>query len=116
MHEMGIAMQVVEIAKASVPPNLTDVAIEKVNLRVGKLSAVVPRSLRFCFEIIAKDDPMFKNATLSIEEVDVKVRCRNCRNEWTVEGPAFTCENCNGGSIDLLSGQELEIISIELEQ
>ena len=47
MHEMGIALQIVEIATASVPSELAGVRIERVNLKIGKLAAVVPESLRF---------------------------------------------------------------------
>ena len=42
-------------------------------------------------------------------------RCSNCGNEWTLETPAFTCPACDSGRIELLSGRELDIISIEIE-
>jgi hypothetical protein len=38
MHEMGIALQIVEIATASIPSDLADVRIERVNLKVAVLS------------------------------------------------------------------------------
>ena len=42
MHEMGIALQIVEIATASIPPSAGNVRVEKINLKIGKLAAVVP--------------------------------------------------------------------------
>ncbi|MCP4112502.1 MAG: hydrogenase maturation nickel metallochaperone HypA [Desulfobacteraceae bacterium] len=113
MHEMGIAMQVVEIATASIPDNMKDVQVERVNLKVGRLAAVVPGSLRFCFEIITKDTPL-SGAELIIEEVPVVAICKKCNTKWTITGPAFICEKCNSGSIDIVSGRELDIISIEI--
>jgi hydrogenase nickel incorporation protein HypA/HybF len=115
MHEMGIAMQIVEIAAASVPPHLKGSRVERVNLQVGKLSAVVPDSLRFCFEVVAKGTPL-EGAELHIEELPVTARCRACRHEWTIEGPAFTCPECASGDLELLSGRELDIRSIELRE
>jgi len=115
MHEMGIAMQIVEIAIASIPADLKNVRVEKVNLKVGKLSAVVPDSLRFCFEIVAKDTVLC-DAELNIEEVPVVVRCNECHTQETISEPAFTCRNCNSGSVDLVSGRELDIDSIEVAQ
>jgi hydrogenase nickel incorporation protein HypA/HybF len=44
MHEMGIAMQIVEISTASIPADLMGAQVEKVNVKIGKLSAVVPES------------------------------------------------------------------------
>ncbi|MFH2218576.1 MAG: hydrogenase maturation nickel metallochaperone HypA [Pseudomonadota bacterium] len=113
MHEMGIAMQILEIATASIPEDMRNARVEKVNLRVGKLAAVVPESLRFCFEIAAKDTPL-SGAVLDIEEVPVVAVCRECRTEWTITEPAFTCKKCKSGAIEIVSGRELDIESIEI--
>ncbi len=113
MHEMGIAMQVVEIVKNSIPPDMKDVPIEKINLKVGRLASVVPSSLRFCFEIISKDTPL-SNAELNIEEIPVTAKCKDCQHEWIIDDPAFSCKSCGSGSITILSGRELEISSIEI--
>lgn len=114
MHEMGIAMQVLEIAKSAIPADMSDVQVERVNLRVGKLAAVVPSSLRFCFEVLTREEPAFSGAALAIEEVPVRAGCQDCGHEWTIAGPAFNCERCKSGSITLISGQELEISSLEV--
>ena len=113
MHEMGIAMQIVDIATASLPVNNTDARVKKVNLKIGRLAAVVPASLRFCFEVITKETP-FSGAQLHISEVPVVVRCRTCNAQWQVEGPDFTCKTCPEGPVDIVSGREIEIISLEV--
>ncbi len=115
MQEMGIAMEVVEIAIASIPAGMEDVKIERVNLKVGKLSAVVPDSLRFCFEIVAKDTPL-SDAELYIEEIPVVVRCDDCNTQVAISEPVFTCQKCNSGNVNLISGRELDIESIEVAQ
>ncbi len=114
---MGIAMQVAEIAtatlKENVPDTVSDLRVEQVNLRIGKLSSVVPESLRFCFEIITRDTAL-SGAKLEIEEIPVVARCKDCQTQWTITGPAFKCEKCQSGSLEILSGQELEIVSLEI--
>ena len=114
MHEMGIAMQVVEIAAASIPEHLKNSRVQGVYLKIGKLSSVVPDSLRFCFDIVSKDSAI-AGATLYIEEIPVTARCKSCDNHWTITGPAFSCTRCSSGKIELISGQELNISSIEIE-
>jgi hydrogenase nickel incorporation protein HypA/HybF len=114
MHEMGIAMQIVEIAKASIPEDMQGAKVQRVNLKVGKLSAIVADSLRFCFDLVVKDTPL-DGAELAIEELPVVIRCKDCQVQWTVSEPVFTCRQCNGGNIDILSGRELDIKSIEIE-
>ncbi len=115
MHEMGIAMEIMNIAYDSIPKDIENPRIQIINLKIGKLAAVVPESLSFCFNIITKDSP-FAEAKLNIEEIPVKARCKDCNVEWIIEGPVFVCEKCNSGSIEILSGRELDIESIEIEE
>ena len=114
MHEMGIAMEIVDIAKASIPKDMQGAKVQRVNLQVGKLSAIVPDSLRFCFDLVVKDTPL-EGAELAIKELPVVVRCMDCQTRWTVTEPVFICHSCQSGAIDMLSGRELDIKSIEIE-
>ncbi len=113
MHEMGVAQQIANIAVASIPADIVDPKVEKLNLRIGKLAAVVEDSLKFCFEIITKETPL-AGAELMIEAVPVQARCKGCDHCWEVEGPVFTCPSCQEGAVEVLSGRELEIVSMEL--
>lgn len=115
MHEMGIVLEIIDIATASIPTELNGARVAKVNLEVGKLSAVVPDSLRFCFEVARKDTPL-AGAELVIEEIPVAVRCRDCDARWTIDEPVFVCERCQSGSVEVLSGRELDIKSIEIAE
>ncbi len=41
-----------------------------------------------------------------------RVLIRPGAGEWTINGPAFSCEACGSGKVELLSGRELDIKSI----
>jgi hydrogenase nickel incorporation protein HypA/HybF len=113
MHEMGIALQIIEIATESIPADAGDVRVEKINLKIGKLSAVVPDSLKFCFNVAIKDTPL-DGAELVIQELPVMARCKECGTQSTINSASFTCENCTSGALEFLSGRELDIESIEV--
>ena len=113
MHEMGIALQIIEIAVASLPADLGEARVERVHLKIGKLAAVVPASLRFCFDVAVKDTPL-AGADLTIEEIPVVARCKDCNAKWTIDQPVFICKTCESGSLEILSGRELDIESIEV--
>jgi hydrogenase nickel incorporation protein HypA/HybF len=115
MHEMGIALEIIKIATDSIPANLKNPRVERINLKVGKLAAVVPDSLQFCFEVAARDTAL-EGALLNIEEIPVTVRCTTCGYCWTAIKPVFICEKCDSSLVDLLSGRELDIVSIEVEE
>ena len=110
---MGIALEIVKIAVSAIPDDVGPAAVKRVNLQVGRLSAVVPESLVFCFEIVARGTPL-EGAELAIEEVPVVACCNDCGARWTVKEAAFCCEECGSGSLHLLSGRELLITSIEV--
>jgi hydrogenase nickel incorporation protein HypA/HybF len=113
MHEMGIALQIVEIATTSLPADLGEARVAAVNLKIGKLAAVVPESLRFCFDVAVKDTPL-AGAKLVIDEVPVVASCNDCNARWTIDEPVFICKICQSGSLEILSGRELDIESIEV--
>ena len=113
MHEMGVAMQMVEIALSSIPPSINNPRVKKINLKIGELAAIVEDSFKFCFEIITQDTPL-KNAELIIESVPVKAQCQDCNHTWDVKNSVFTCPKCEQGAVDLISGRELEILSLEI--
>lgn len=113
MHEMGIAQELVRIALDALPKDLDNPKVASLNLRIGQLSAVVPHSLTFCFEIITKDTPL-EQALLNIESVPVRIRCNTCGKEWEADTPVFRCTDCEQGEIQMLSGREIEIVSLEL--
>ena len=115
MHEMGIALQIVEIASASLPDDLGGARIAVVNLKIGKLAAVVPESLRFCFDVAIKDTPL-EGAKLAIEEIPVVARCNDCDAQWTIDEPVSVCKTCESGSLEILSGRELNIESLEVAE
>ncbi|WP_462271058.1 hydrogenase maturation nickel metallochaperone HypA/HybF [Desulfobacter sp.] len=113
MHEMGIAQQLVTIALDAIPDDIENPRVEKLNLRIGKLAAVVEHSLSFCLAVITRDTPL-EGVELIIDEVPVCLRCESCNHEWQAEIPAFGCPACNNGQVTMISGREIEITSIEL--
>jgi len=113
MHEMGIALEIIKIATESIPEEHSGARVSRVYLEVGKLAAVVPESLMFCFGI-ASEKTLLEGAELVVEEIPVVAQCRDCNHQWTIERAAFNCIACNSGNIEVLSGRELDIRSIEI--
>ena len=113
MHEMSIALRIIEIATDALPPNRPDIEVESVNVEVGQLTAVVPASLRFCFEIASRDTAI-AGAQLVIEEIPIVVVCGDCQAESEQEGFPLMCASCHSRHVDLLCGRELRVTSIEV--
>ena len=86
-----------------------------VNVRVGRLRQVVPDSLAFYFEIVARDTGC-EGAELELVEIDARLQCRDCERAWSPEIPAFRCPGCGSADVEVVAGEELEIDYIEVKQ
>ena len=86
-----------------------------ISLRVGQLRQVVPDTLDFYFEFVARDT-VCEGARLQQELVPVQLCCADCGQEWAIDVPAFRCPGCGGGAIAVSSGDEFLVESIEVEE
>jgi hydrogenase nickel incorporation protein HypA/HybF len=111
MHELSIATAVLNTALK----HADDRPIEVVAMRVGALRQVVPRSLLFYWEIVARDT-VCEGARLELDEIDARLRCEDCGREWEPLVPAFRCPDCGSASVAVIAGQELDVEYIEVKE
>ena len=114
MHELSIAQSIVEtVLREMEQRNLNEV--RAIGLRIGALSGVMVEALQFSYDVIVKETPL-ERTRLEIEQVPVRARCNACGNEFQVDEPFFLCPACNSGDVDVLSGQELDIAYLEVDE
>ena len=111
MHELSIATAVLNTALR----HAGDRGVTSVGVRAGGLRQVVPDSLRFYFEVVARDTPL-EGARLELVEVPVRLGCRTCGAEWEPDWPLFRCPECASATVTVLAGEELEVEYIEVEE
>ena len=111
MHEMSITRSILEIIGQKMAANNMS-NLKKLTLRVGELTAIEPEVLRFCFDSAIKGT-RFDGAALIIEEVPLGGRCRECAGEFRITAFDSRCPKCGSTNIDRVSGDELDIISME---
>lgn len=113
MHELSIAQSLFDIVlEESNKNNLKHVNVIK--LQIGALAAVVPEALTFCFELVTKDT-VAEGAALEIDTVPIVARCAKCDFLFEVENHIFVCPQCDEPTMDLVSGRDLALMSIEGE-
>jgi hydrogenase nickel incorporation protein HypA/HybF len=112
MHELSIAHAVVSTVTAALPS--PDVRVTQVRLRIGELSGVVPQALQFAYEVAAEGTPL-ADAALAIERSPVVIRCESCGEQQLASARDFACPRCHEPCGDVVSGKEMEIVDITLE-
>lgn len=113
MHELSVAQNILDIVQQSVPKDeLADVRI--VRLKLGMFSGVVADSLDFCFSAISAETPLAK-ARLEFEHIPFVVKCHQCQKTFENDIGFVVCPECGGVETAVLSGRELQVTEIELE-
>ncbi len=110
MHELGITQNIVAI----VTEYAQGEKVLRVSLEIGKLSAIMPDAIRFCFDICSQGT-ILEGAKLEILEIPGLARCLLCGQEISLKQPFGIC-NCGSKELDLIAGEELKIKEIELEE
>jgi hydrogenase nickel incorporation protein HypA/HybF len=111
MHELSLSSAVV----ATTVKHADGRRVSVINLRIGRLRQVVPETLQFYFGFVARET-VCEGARLELEMIDARLRCRPCGTEWAIEIPAFRCPTCGGSEVEVASGDEFEVESIEVEE
>ncbi len=113
MHELSLAENILEIVRESVSSNGGG-RLKSVKVRIGELAGVVPDSLDLCFTALTKGTEL-ENAKLDIERCGIVAHCRDCGIDSVVEGMTFKCPACGSGNIKVISGNELQVMEIEVD-
>ncbi len=114
MHEMSIVEALLDAVERERQSH-ADAEVVAVRVRIGQLRQIVPETLRFCYNASVRDTHL-AGSQLEIEAVPATARCRACHAEFPVEDNWFECPRCRSIGAELLTGQELDLTSIELEE
>jgi hydrogenase nickel incorporation protein HypA/HybF len=113
MHELSIAMSIVEVAQEEAAQR--GVQVHAVHLKLGALAGVVKESLLGCYEMACGETPL-EGSRLVIEDVPVVVFCPAClAPRPTSSIQLFCCAECGTPTPHVLQGKELEVVALEIE-
>ncbi len=110
MHELGITQNIVAI----VTEHAQGSKVQRVVLEIGKLSAILPDAIKFCFDICTQNT-LLAGAILEIVEIPGLAKCCQCGAEISLDKPFGIC-NCGSVQLKLITGEELKIKEIEIEE
>jgi len=111
MHELSLASAVIDTATRHADGR----HVSAVHLRVGHLRQVVPASLLFYFEHVARGT-LCEGARLTFDEVPARLGCEACGHVWESDDFQFRCPACAGASVEVVAGEEFEVDWINVEQ
>lgn len=114
MHELQIAQNIIMIVNEELARRQVVKKVREVALVVGQMRAIIPETLRFSFDIQKKSHTQLDESKLLIRENEIIIKCNDCQHQFCIREPQFYCEKCHSANIEILSGNELYVESIEL--
>jgi hydrogenase nickel incorporation protein HypA/HybF len=89
--------------------------VTAVRLKVGACSGIMADSLEFSFQVITAHTPL-RTAKLEIETVPFRIQCLKCSNVNESDIGDRTCTTCGTKDTKIISGTDLHITEIEVEE
>ena len=111
MHELSLCQSIGQIVRR----HAEDRRVTVVHLKVGQLRQVVPDTLVYCWGIV-NEGTTCEGSVLDVEHVPATIRCRDCGASTLLEQMRMRCGSCGSSAVEVTTGEELLVTSIELQE
>lgn len=112
MHELSIAMGIVEIAERETKKAQARV-VERIELEIGTLAGIELESLDFVWPS-AVSGTVLESAERTINVIEAIGKCIDCDMEYPMENLYDPCPGCGSVFRGILQGKELRVKALEV--
>lgn len=113
MHEYSIVQSLLESCEEHVKQN-NSTSVSKVVIKIGVLSGVEPDLLQTAFDTF-KEQTVCDKAEFVINRQEVVISCLSCNEESTLKKNEFLCPKCQSKEIRVIDGEDMFLMSLEME-
>jgi len=114
MHELAICQSLIEQVE-NIAEERAAKSVTSITIGMGPLSGVEVQLLKNAYPI-ASAGTVAQDAELVIEHLPIKVKCSQCGSESDALPNKLTCKQCGDWRTTLISGDEMMLMSMELEK
>jgi len=109
MHELSVTQNLLQLALSHADGNrVTDLYIV-----IGPLSSFIDDSVQFYWDMISEGSAA-EHSRLHFRRTTVEMQCDDCHHRYVLSSDRFVCPVCGGTRIQVLSGDEFYLESIEV--
>lgn len=90
-------------------------SVEEIVIELGPLSGVEPLLVTSAFALLSPEYSM-DAARLIIQEVPLEAKCRVCRTLFEIEHFKFLCSSCGATDIQIIRGDQFQLVNISIKQ
>lgn len=114
MHELAVTESILDIAlkyaQQAGASRVTDL-----NIVMGRLSSIVDDSVQFYWDIIS-ENTLCAGSKLHFQRLPAEMICLDCQKSYIVAGELSPCPICGGAHVQVSSGDQFYLDSIEIEK
>ncbi|MDH5612819.1 MAG: hydrogenase maturation nickel metallochaperone HypA [Gammaproteobacteria bacterium] len=114
MHELSICQSLIKQVETIAQERKAQ-CVTLIVVGMGSLSGVDAQLLQNAY-VIASAGTVAEKAELIIEHLPIRVKCNQCGSESDALPNKLVCKQCGDWQTTLLSGNELMLMSVELEK
>ena len=114
MHELAICQSLMDQVEA-IALERNALSVTSIVIGIGPLSGVEAQLLQNAYPV-ASAGTIAEDAELVIQQLPIKVRCTQCDTESDALPNKLICKQCGDWRTTLVSGDELLLVSVELER
>ena len=111
MHEFSVTKSLLDLCVQEAKKNGLK-KVKKITVKLGKFTGFSAEAISYYFTHLEAGTAC-AGARLVFEEIPIRIKCPKCGHEGEIEEPVFICPKCGGERINLVSGREFYIESIE---
>lgn len=112
MHELAVTESILEIVLDFAQKNQAS-SVTDITLTIGSLSSIVDDCVQFYWDHISQET-ICEKAKLQFNRVLATLKCLDCGTEYILKDELTPCPSCHSININILSGEEFQIESIEI--
>lgn len=113
MHEYSIVQALIEQCETYAVENDAKKIIKAV-IKIGMFSGVEPHLLQIAFDTF-KEKTVCDTCELVMNIQPLVITCHTCGAHYTLDRPHYLCQECNGDNIIIEDGEEMFLMSLEME-
>jgi hydrogenase nickel incorporation protein HypA/HybF len=111
MHEMSITQGIIDICEKYAGGR----RILSVDVEIGELSSVVPDAVEFCFEACSQGT-LLDGARINIIRMPGSGQCLECGADTPLAALFGACQRCGSYQVKVVSGEEMRVREIEVDE
>ncbi|MCA9128364.1 MAG: hydrogenase maturation nickel metallochaperone HypA [Planctomycetales bacterium] len=114
MHEFSLVQLLIAQAVRAAAPAKPE-SIRMIHVALGPLTGVEPVLVQQAFESL-KASTALNTCELEILEQPLTAVCLECGADFEINNFVFRCANCNCDRIQITQGDELRLVSLQVEE